>query len=322
MHNFKKIIKTIIVLGVCAALLVGIDMALYPCTFMRNDIHAAVTNPYDDIILGTSHGMTDIDPAVMKDITGRTGHNMCVGGEYEIDAYYIAKLIAEKQKPTRIIYEVDPGYFVSEKEEGNNYLLFYHEFPFSKAKLEYFWNSIAKCNFRTILFPWYEYSLSYEVPKVKDTFTQKVTGDYDVSHLKSDTQEYHESGFIERYPVDVTKLKKSEPKLYEEGKVNQQNMEYLQKLIELCKANDIEFVAVSTPIPIDTLRDYSDNYNAAWKYFGQFFEEQGEEYVNFNTQYFKAFTHELKAYTDYDGHMNGDAARAYSKVLAQVLESK
>ena len=36
---------------------------------------------------------------------------MCVGGEYEIDAYYIAKLIAEKQKPTRIIYEVDPGLF-------------------------------------------------------------------------------------------------------------------------------------------------------------------------------------------------------------------
>ena len=58
------------------------------------------------------------------------------------------------------------------------------------------------------------------------------------------------------------------------------------------------------------------------KYIQKDFEEQGVEYVNFNTQYFKAFTHELKAYTDYDGHMNGDAARAYSKVLAQVLESK
>ena len=44
------------------------------------------------------------------------------------------------------------------------------------------------------------------------------------------------------------------------------------------------------------------------------------KYLNFNTQYFKAFTHDLKAYTDYDGHMNGDAAKAYSKVLAQVLE--
>ena len=57
------------------------------------------------------------------------------------------------------------------------------------------------------------------------------------------------------------------------------------------------------------------------KYFGQFFEEQSVEYLNFNTQYFKAFTHDLNAYTDYDGHMNGDAAKEYSEVLAQVLES-
>ena len=69
MHNFKKIIKTIIVLAVCIALLVGLDTALYPCTFMRNDLHAVVSNQYDDIILGTSHGMTDIDPAVMEEIT-------------------------------------------------------------------------------------------------------------------------------------------------------------------------------------------------------------------------------------------------------------
>ena len=230
MHNFKKIIKTIVVVAVCVTLLAGLDMALYPCTFMRNDIHAVVSNQYDDIILGTSHGMTDIDPAVMEEITGRSGHNVCVGGEYGIDAYYIARLIAEKQKPARIIYEVDPGYFVSEKEEGNNYLLFYHEFPFSKAKVEYFWNSIAKCNFRTVLFPWYEYSLGYELSKVKETFTQKWNKDYDIAHLKSDTQEYHESGLIERYPVDTTKLKMKDLKLFEEEQVNPQNMEYLGSL--------------------------------------------------------------------------------------------
>ena len=45
---------------------------------------------FDDIILGTSHGKMDIDPEVMEEkITGRTGHNLCVGGEYGIDAYYL-----------------------------------------------------------------------------------------------------------------------------------------------------------------------------------------------------------------------------------------
>ena len=322
MHNFKKIIKTIVVVAVCVTLLAGLDMALYPCTFMRNDIHAVVSNQYDDIILGTSHGMTDIDPAVMEEITGRSGHHVCVGGEYGIDAYYIARLIAEKQKPARIIYEVDPGYFVSEKEEGNNYLLFYHEFPFSKAKVEYFWNSIAKCNFRTVLFPWYEYSLGYELSKVKETFTQKWNKDYDIAHLKSDTQEYHESGLIERYPVDTTKLKMKDLKLFEEEQVNPQNMEYLGRLIDFCRENDIQFVAVTTPIPINTLQAYSDNYNAAWKYFGQYFDEHEVTYLNFNTQYFKAFSHDLSDYTDFDGHMNGNAAKEYSKVLANILKGE
>ena len=306
MHSFKKFSKAVLVIAVCTAILILLDTALYPCTFMRNDVHTVVTQQFDDIILGTSHGKMDIDPESMEEVNGRTGHNLCVGGEYGIDAYY----------------EVDPGYFVTEKEEGNNYLLFYHEFPVTKAKAEYFWNSIVKCNFRTVLFPWYEYSLSYEVPKIKETFTQKLKKDYSIEGLKSDSQEYHESGFIERYPVDVKKIKKTEPKLFEQDKVSSQNMEYLQKLISFCKENDIEFVAVTTPVPIAALKDYSDNYNAAWKYFGKFFEEQDVEYLNFNTQYFKVFTHDMKAYTDYDGHMNGDAARQYSRILAELLDKK
>lgn len=70
----------------------------------------------------------------MEEVNGRSGHNLCVGGEYGIDAYYLTKLICEKQQPKRIIYEVDPGYFVTEKEEGNNYLLFYHRISAVKGR--------------------------------------------------------------------------------------------------------------------------------------------------------------------------------------------
>ena len=165
MHSFKKVSKAVLVIAVCTAILILLDTALYPCTFMRNDVYTVATQEFDDIIVGTSHGKMDIDPETMEEVNGRSGHNLCVGGEYGIDAYYLTKLICEKQQPKRIIYEVDPGYFVTEKEEGNNYLLFYHEFPLSKAKAEYFWNSILKCNFRTVLFPWYEYSLAMKFRK-------------------------------------------------------------------------------------------------------------------------------------------------------------
>lgn len=261
--------------GIATVLLVlfGLDYLLYPCTFMRNDIHTVTTEAHQDIFLGTSHGKINIDPDVVSEETGRSAHNLCVGGEYAVDAYYLTKLMIETEKPERIIYEVDPGYFVTEKEVGNNYLLFYHEFPLSRAKLEYFQATMMECDFRTAIFPWYEYIFKYDLEKVWETVYQKWMHNYDVSFLKGSTQEYHESGFIERYPVDTTQLSMENEalKLFTRDSVKQQNMEYLERLIDLCRENDIEFVAVSTPVPASTLVAYEANYQDAWNYFAEFF---------------------------------------------------
>lgn len=323
MHNFKRNITAVCILAAAIAVFLLLDFVLYPCTFTRNDIHAVTTKQFDDIYMGTSHGKMGIDPAAMENVSGRTGHNLCVGGQYSEDAYYLAQLILEKGfKPSRIIYEISPGYFTSEKEEGNNYLLFYHEFPVSLTKLSYFWDSVRNCNFRTMLFPWYEYPISYELEKMGETFTAKWNKDFGIETLKSDTQEYHESGFIERYPVDVSGLSKPGKTEFHKEDVAERNMLYLKKLIKLCREKDIEFVALVTPIPGVTLSANAEAFGHAYQYFGEFFAENDVRYINFNSnQYFPVFTHELSAYTDYDGHLNGEAAREFSKILAQVLDN-
>lgn len=320
MRSFKGKIKVAIAVLLVIAVLLGLDFVLYPCTFMRNDIHTVCTSPHQDIFLGTSHGKININPDTVGKITGRTGHNLCVGGEYGMDAYYLARLLLERQKPERIIYEVDPGYFVMEKESGNNYLLFYHEFPLSKAKLEYFGAAMLDQDFRSVLFPWYEYSLSYEISRIPDTVYQKFHQNYDVSYLKGKAQEYHENGFIERYPVDVTKLKMGEPKLFRKQDVKQANMDYLKKLIALCKKEGIEFIAISTPVPEARLELYGENYDEAWDYFAGFFEGQDVRYLNFNTEYYDFFSHNLMHFTDFDGHMNSEGAEDYSEILGYLLK--
>lgn len=323
MHNFKKVIRVLCVLAAAFAVFFGLDYILYPCTFTRNDIHAVTTRQFDDIYLGTSHGKMDIDPETMEAVSGRSGHNLCVGGQYSEDAYYLVRLILEKGcRPSRIIYEVSPGYFTSEKEEGNNYLLFYHEFPLSLSKLCYFWDSIRDCNFRTLFFPWYEYSLGYELENMGSTITKKWTKDFGAEDLKSDTQEYHESGFVERYPVDTSEIEMSDIQEFHTEDVSERNMDYLKKLIGLCQENGIEFIALVTPLPWETLAEYGESFAEAYQYFGDFFAENDVRYVNFNSdQYYSIFSHELDAYTDYDGHLNGDAAREFSEILAQVLDN-
>ncbi len=320
MRNFKWALTAAAVAAVSAVVLVALDTALYPCTFMRNDVHAIASSQVDDLILGTSHGKMGIDPETMEVVTGRSGHNLCVGSEFCEDAYYLTMLAEEKQAPTRVIYEVDPGYFVLEKQEGNNYMLFYHEFPISMAKLRYFWSSMRKCSFRSLLFPWYEYPLSVELGRVGENLDQKLGGKYDTDSFSSDSQCYHESGFIERYPVDITKLRKpKDVHLFSEEELNQDNMLYLRKLIRFCREKGIEFVAVTTPIPDETLKDYPESFENAWDFFSDFFEEEGVTYLNFNREYYDAFTHNMGAFTDFDGHLQSNAARDYSRVLAQVL---
>ena len=122
MHNFKKGIKLVICLLICALVIKALDILLYPCTFVRNDIHTVINEQKDVVILGTSNGMSDLDPDSMLEGTKMTGHNLCVGGEYPVDAYYLTKLVIEKQHPKTIIFELSPGYFTTEKEKGNNYL--------------------------------------------------------------------------------------------------------------------------------------------------------------------------------------------------------
>lgn len=322
MHNFKKKARVVSIAAVTLCLLLALDFLLYPCTFIRNDIHAVTTQTFDDIYMGTSHGKMNIDPSAIMEVTGRSGHNLCVGGEYSIDTYFMAKLILEKgHKPQRIVYEVSPGYFVMEKEEGNNYLLFYHEFPLSLAKWDYFCTSIAKCNLRTMFFPWYEYSLSYELEHLSETVSRKWNRDYSNEGMQTASQEYHEDGFIERYPVDPATFSFDGMKEAYPEDVIERNMDYLEKLISLCKENDIEFVAVTTPLPAVTLREFSESYEATGDYFEQFFEQQGVRYINFNNrEYYPLTDHSVENFTDLDGHMNGDAARTFSKVLAGLLD--
>ena len=322
MHSFKSFIRILLIAAAGIFVLLALDFVLYPCTFTRIDMHTVTTQTFDDVYVGTSHGKMNIDPESMQEVSGRTGHNLCVGGEYPADIYYLTKLLIETgHAPKRLVYEAGPDYLVREKEEGNNYLLFYHEFPLTRAKLSYFADVMLPCDFRTLLFPWYEYPHRTTFSRAGKTFATKWARDFSEEEMRSQTQEYHASGFIERYPVDLTGQSADSVRQPAVAEVVPENMEYLKKVIRLCKDNGIDFTAVVTPLPLPTLQVFAQGYQEMWAMLETFFAEQEVGFLNFNDpQHFDLFTHDIMAFTDYDGHMNGDAARAFSRVMAAQLE--
>lgn len=319
MRSFRKTGKVLICAVVFLGILLFMDLLLYPCTYLRNDVHAVLTEHQDVLFLGTSNGKMGIDPDVALEGTGLSGHNLCSGGEYPVDAYYLLKLAIEKQKPEMVVYEVFPSYFLTEKEQGNNYGLFYHEFPISAAKAEYFFSTMTDCDFRSLLFPFYEYSLKDTAARIPSTVWQKMTRNYDISYLEGEEQAYHENGFIERFPVAVEDFPAYSPYNFSADAVVGENVEYLKKIIALCRENDVTFIAISMPQADPVLAQYKESFDAAWVYFSDFFTQEGVPYYNFNDEYYAVYPHTLENYVDYNGHLDGAHAEEFSATLGKIL---
>ena len=295
------------------------DFALYPCTYMRNDVHAVTTRHHDVLFLGTSNGKMNLDPDTVLEGTGLRGHNLCNGNQFPVDSYHLLQLAIETQKPSVVVFDVDPAVFVTDKGKGNNYLLFYHEFPFSRAKVSYFFDTVAECDIRSLLFPFYEYPLSTGLSRMRETVYQKANRNYDVSYLKGQSGEYHENGWMERYPVEVSAFPAMSARTFSAEELRREHVSDLERMIALCRANGIDFLAASLPQPAETLAAFPEAFEQAWDYFDAFFAVYEVPYYNFNREYYDAVPHDLTRYVDYNGHMNGESARAFSAVFGQTL---
>ena len=319
MRSFKSLAIGALLFALVCFLL---DAALYPCTFIRNDVHALVSGEkVDDLYLGTSHGKFNIDPASVEAETGRRGHNAANGNEYPVDSYYLLRLMVEKGRaPKRVIYVTTPEYFLMDKGEANNALLFYHEFPLSLSKAAYFFDVFASKSLRSALFPWHEYALSRTLPAAGENLRKKLTGDYDISDFVTEEQQYHEDGHIAHAWVSSKDFTFGPGESFSSDKVLPENLLYLRKLIALCKKEGIAFAAVLPPTAGAVLDRYQESYEEADAFFTSFFEEEEVPFYNFNAgELYKLFTHDISAYTDLDGHLCQDAAWDFSKVLSQVL---
>ena len=133
-----KVIKTLGFIVVCCVLTGLLNFGLLQYNIARVNVHRIMTQKYNDIFVGTSHGLSAINPEIVDQVTGRKSTNICMPDEHIIDSYFLVKEACRFHKPKRIIYELDPSYWSTKQNDGVNSVYIYKEFPFSKVKMEYF----------------------------------------------------------------------------------------------------------------------------------------------------------------------------------------
>lgn len=319
MHNFKKVLLLAAGILVFIAVNLGLNYGLIPYSYVRIMMHQIKTQEYDTLFLGTSHGLNGISPKVIEEKTGKKTMNLCLGGEYPRDAYYLLKQACEKSVPETVVYELDSGYFCTPEGQRGDFNRIFYEMPLSRTKVEYFFAKESELDFRATLFPWFYYRNQFR--NAKEIITVKQGEDYKnygAAAFQSEGQSYAD-GFLCNNPAPG--MKPEELVLWDESAKNEDSFRYFEKIASFCREKGIELLVVTTPVPREALEKYGENFQQADKFFTEYFQKMGVEYKNYNhpDRKIKNFDDSLNAFADYEGHMGVAQAEAFSAQLAEDL---
>ncbi|MEG0355577.1 MAG: hypothetical protein RR621_07965 [Lachnospiraceae bacterium] len=320
MHSSRKYIRSTLFIILCVSITTLLYYAVVPSSIARVELHNLRSQSYDDLFIGGSHGLSSINPEVIDQQTKKTSTNLCLPGEYMRDSYYIVKEACRTYKPRRIIYELDPSYWSTPENSGVNATYIYKNLPFSSVKIEYFFNKMISEDWRNTLSYWYYYKHRY--PEIQANIQIKNSKDYQnygVEHLSTDTQIYTKEGYLYQKKPPNSLPQNPEFVLWNETTIQENQEIFFKKLVGYCKKEQIELVAITTPVPQETLDKYPEVYDSANRYFTELMKKNGVNYRDFNVGAEDEIDRNISGYVDYEGHMSGELGNQFSVILGQYL---
>ncbi|MGN0328154.1 MAG: hypothetical protein ACI4D4_04150 [Lachnospira sp.] len=302
--------------------------ALIPPSYARIIIHEMndETTSYDTIFLGASHGRSGLDPYAYDEEADTNSLNVCIPNETMRDSYYLCKESTRYNDVETIILDVDYQYWTLDDKKVNAYsaAFIYDQLEFSSVKLEYFSDIYLEEDFRVTLSRWSDYLGS--VSKIPDNIKKKSSSAYknyetECIDNKDGGGPYIGKGFYNRKalgPKDGMGVYKKVK--FDKNKVASSNVSYFKKILKYCEEKDIRLVCIVSPITPVLVYDEEGEYEKVHEYFTKFFEDLGVEFYDFNYVKEDVLSVEKRHFVDYDGHMTGELADSYTRVLAKVLK--
>jgi hypothetical protein len=282
--------------------------------------HEAQKGGYDCIILGASHGSYGLSTEELDTQLNMKTMNMCMGGEYFTDSYYVLKYALKYNTPKLVVLDIDYQYLVNFHKEGILHNSIYNAYPYTSDKLGYYLTKMSWEDYRGTFLKWTNYwQCYYMIPK---TVKKKLSDAYKngessvVSMNPYDT--YVGNGFIYR-SLDAKKATTSNVG-WNESKVSSRQCDYIKKIVKLCQEKNINIVFTSIPAETITVAQQVDKFAGASTYIQNLANQLGVTYIDFNKFTMDAYNRTADDFWDREGHMYGDAAKRFSIFYGTVVK--
>lgn len=317
----KIVLKIIALILICCALILPLNFLFttYDGRYtykMLNEMYQSEDN-IDAVFLGSSHTYKSLDPDLADEIIGINTFNAGSSVQGMNTSYYLLREIMEYHKLKTVYLDTNPAVARVKANDINIfYISDYMKFD-SKNKLEL----LKSGGNESILNGYITFRRNFTNLNIIANLKSRKTPLSDYSSVTYENEEYRGDGFVYSNGCNpITEKNIKNQKRYDfsdKVPVGENYREYMEKIIELCKKNDIKLVLLEHPM----LRKNTDSLVGYANYVSYMYgiaEKYGIEYWNFNL-----YKGDI-GITDSDyldiTHLNGEGAEKYTKAFSQVAK--
>lgn len=305
--------------------------------YMLHELYEQDEN-IDRLYLGSSHVFCDVNPAVLDDVNGDNNFNLATGNQQLIASYYLLKE-ADKKHDIKQVY-LDMYYVCTTAGMGNLHdydaiphsWIVLNEMKPSLNKFSYMINLSEPRYYYLTFLPFIRYKEQLFQPGyVKDIVARKQEKTWknrEYYHIrKMENGEFimksGEKGFMVNFgtPEQGGFYDRASGVPLKENPVTEESIEYLVKIVDYCKENDIALTWITCPVSdyqlvgIDTydyyveqMRDLSMQYGIPWYDFNLC----KKEYLDLSS----------KQYWSDKGHLNSVGAELFTRFMGELLQAE
>ena len=313
-----KVLSFIISVGLITSLL---HFLLVPSSYLRVVLHEVQDTSvnYDLIFIGQSMGETNINPYIIETETGKSSYNMCRRIISMPDLYYLVKECNYRNDMQKLVLVIDPTYWYGSTTNYYNdaYMLPHLNSP--RNKIEYFFRYTIKTDYR-VFFSRYVLHGKDDIFNCLERVRQKTSDEYknyDMRAVSETGDHFNYIGRGFRYGVRPAETYYTGVKWGREY-IDSKAVEAFEEIVYYCQDNDIELICINSPFPHE--RFNNDDLKDMKAFYSDVADNYHIGYMDFN--FIKPIYLQWQAedFEDGEGHMMGEFAEEYSKVLGTVLD--
>ncbi|MFK7921327.1 MAG: hypothetical protein AB8H47_05195 [Bacteroidia bacterium] len=259
-----------------------------------NDYQKIEADSLDLLFIGSSHFLSGINPAIFDSITGSNSFNIAGVGLRPGSGYIALKEVLAKHTPKVVVFDIFHRTFIG---SSYNHLYNFGYVNLAGEKLDFFQSEFNIQEQARVILPTYTYRNHFPGARILFGIKKKM------KHWKEETYK----GYVpHKNTITAEELAQNEFKnyIFKPKAVGAKNLDYLDKMVKLCREKGIQMVWTTTPLPVICLEDIK-NKEAIDEYFGALAKQYEVPYINYNDYTLRNGLNlvDLKDYND-DDHLN------------------